>query len=201
MLAGELYRLLMAGGDRDSDFVRHVLACPLALAQGEAGRKLDQALGLSAADITTLLLTYFPHAAAFLAERFSFDGQGDAPASIEEPDLRDLLLQHRSRPGAEAVWMAHIIARRSLESNHLWQDLGLTGRADLSRLMREFFAPLADANQRDMKWKKFFYRTLCQMEGMSICKSPVCDSCADFAICFGAEDGPSLLAQIARAHA
>ena len=199
MLAGELYRLLMAGADRTSDFARHVLAAPLALAHGERGRPLDAALGLSAGDVTALLLTHFPHAAAFVADRLSFDGQGDAPASIEEPDLRQLLLDNRSAPGPDAVWLTHIVARRSLDSNHLWQDLGLKDRSDLSRLMRDYFAPLAAANSRDMKWKKFFYRTLCQSEGILICKSPVCDACTDFAACFGAEDGHSLLAQVSRA--
>lgn len=201
MLAGELYRLLMAGADRDSDFRRHVLACPLALAHGESGRTLDSALGLSANDITSLLLTHFPHAAAFVAGRLNVDGQGDIAASLEEPDLRQLLLDNRSDSGPQAVWLAHIVARRSLQSNHLWQDLGFIDRSDLSRLMRDYFAPLAAANARDMKWKKFFYRELCQMEGMSLCKSPVCDQCTDFATCFGAEDGASLLARIARASA
>lgn len=201
MLAGELYRLLMAGADRTSDFARHVLACPLALAHGESGRSLDAALGLSASDVTALLLTRFPHAAAFLADRLAFDGQGDQPASPEEPDLRRLLLDNRGSSGPDGVWLAHIVARRALETNHLWQDLGLRDRSDLSRLMRLHFAPLAQANAHDMKWKKFFYRTLCQSEGILICKSPVCDTCTDFAHCFGAEDGPSLLAQIARAPA
>lgn len=198
MLAGELYRLLMAGGDRDGDFMRHVLACPLALAYGETDRPLDQALGLSATDLTTLLLTHFPHAAAFIAGRLDFHGGGDSPASLEEPDLRQLLIDNRSQPGPTAIWLAHTVARRSLQSNHLWQDLGFVDRTDLSRLMRDTFAPLAAANARDMKWKKFFYRELCQQEGMNICKSPVCDACTDFALCFGAEDGHSLLAQIAR---
>jgi nitrogen fixation protein NifQ len=148
-----------------------------------------------------LLLSHFPHAAAFVAGRLNFDGQGDVLASLEEPDLRQLLIDNRSDTGPEGIWLAHIVARRSLQSNHLWQDLGFIDRSDLSRLMRDTFAPLAAANSRDMKWKKFFYRELCQQEGMSICKSPVCDHCTDFAICFGAEDGASLLAQIARASA
>ena len=44
-----------------------------------------------------------------------------------------------------------------------------------------------------MKWKKFFYRQLCQSEGVVICKSPVCSACEDFAQCFGQEEGASLL--------
>ena len=196
MGAGAVYRLLMAGADRIGDFPRHVLACPLALALGDGERGLDTALGLAADEIALLLDSRFPQAAAGpLAGLLRFDRDGDRPASLEEPDLRALLLAHCGAPPPLGPWLARIIARRSLESNHLWQDLGLFDRSDLSRLMSAYFAPLAAANQRDMKWKKFFYRTLCQQEGLNVCKSPVCDSCSDFAQCFGDEDGLSLLAR------
>lgn len=194
MDAPTLYRVLMAGETRQSDFARHLLACPIALAASQGEDGLDRRLGLSANDLTCLLLDHFPHASAYLAQFFEPDGQGDIPASIEEPDLRDLLLDNCCLTGPEARWMAHIVARRCLETNHLWQDLGLYDRSDLSRLMSIVFGPLALANSRDMKWKKFFYRELCQREGVLVCKSPVCASCSDVAICFGAEDGISLLA-------
>ncbi|HSV28031.1 MAG TPA: nitrogen fixation protein NifQ, partial [Candidatus Omnitrophota bacterium] len=35
---------------------------------------------------------------------------------------------------------------------------------------------------------------LCGLEGIAVCKSPICDACDDFAVCFGAEEGASLLA-------
>ena len=38
-----------------------------------------------------------------------------------------------------------------------------------------------------MKWKKFFYRQLCERSGMLICKSPRCADCVDYRICFGPE--------------
>jgi nitrogen fixation protein NifQ len=197
MDAATLYRVLMAGKDRHSDFARHLLAGPLALAASEGEDGLDRRLGLSANDLTCLLLDHFPHASAHLARFFDHGGGGDTPESIEEPDLRGLLLDHCSLPGPQGRWFAHIVARRSLRPNHLWQDLGLVDRSDLSRLMATAFGPLARANSRDMKWKKFFYRELCQREGVLICKSPVCAACSDVAVCFGTEDGVSLLARIA----
>ena len=71
------------------------------------------------------------------------------------------------------------------------QDLGLTSRSDLSGLMRRHFVGLAEMNNRDMKWKKFFYRELCQREGVLICKSPNCEVCADAIHCFGPEEAPT----------
>jgi nitrogen fixation protein NifQ len=197
MDSSQLYRVLMAGEDRSTDFARHILASPLALAWSETDRSLDQSLGLAGNDLAVLLIKYFSHASAYLAQRISIRGDGDEPLGIEEPDLRRLLLDHCSLNGPEGVWLAHIIARRCLSSNHLWQDLGLTDRSDLSRLMSICFGPLALSNSRDMKWKKFFYRELCQQEGVLICKSPVCQSCADVTICFGEESGVSLLARSA----
>ncbi|MBI5163767.1 MAG: nitrogen fixation protein NifQ, partial [Magnetospirillum sp.] len=98
-------------------------------------------------------------------------------------------------PGSdEARWLAAMVVRRSLKPDHLWQDLGLADRSDLSGLLLKHFHPLAVLNDRDMKWKKFFYRQLCLAEEVLVCKSPVCDACTDFAHCFGDEAGMSLLA-------
>jgi nitrogen fixation protein NifQ len=84
-----------------------------------------------------------------------------------------------------------------MEPRHLWQDLGLFERNELTRLMKERFSALAAANLHNMKWKKFFYRQLCASEGFSLCAAPTCRECGDFENCFGEEDGVSLLARIA----
>ena len=65
---------------------------------------------------------------------------------------------------------------------------GLPNRAVLSRLMQTHFPTLAAKNIGDMKWKKFFYRQLCERAGVPICKSPHCADCCDFRVCFGPED-------------
>lgn len=112
--------------------------------------------------------------------------------AIEEADLRDLLLDHRAGRGVEEEWLAAIVARRSLGPNHLWQDMGFASRHQLNALFRRHFPSLVALNASDMKWKKFFYRQLCEREGMAICKSPNCEVCDDVEVCFGEEDGDPL---------
>ena len=102
----------------------------------------------------------------------------------EYDDLVALLLAHRVDESDTGVWLTHAIATAALRNNHLWQDLGLPNRAVLSRLMRENFPALAARNVGDMKWKKFFYRQLCEQAEVLICKSPNCAVCSDYSLCF-----------------
>jgi nitrogen fixation protein NifQ len=108
----------------------------------------------------------------------------------EVEDLVSLLRAHAD-PAAghadEADAVALAIAVASLGDNHLWQDLGLASRAELSALMRHWFPALVAKNAGDMKWKKFLYRQLCEREQVLICKSPSCAVCVDQALCFGPE--------------
>jgi nitrogen fixation protein NifQ len=84
------------------------------------------------------------------------------------------------------------VATASMADNHLWQDMGLPNRATLSGLMTRYFTSLAARNTGDMKWKKFFYRQLCEREGLSICRSPSCNVCCDYQHCFGSEESTSI---------
>ena len=105
----------------------------------------------------------------------------------ERQDLIDLLLDHRAIADQSEVWMAEIVAAACMGSDHLWQDLGLWSRTDLSRLMADNFPHLAAKNDRDMKWKKFLYRQLCEREGVYLCPAPSCQVCTDYAKCFSPE--------------
>ncbi|MCH2242435.1 MAG: nitrogen fixation protein NifQ, partial [Aquabacterium sp.] len=87
----------------------------------------------------------------------------------------------------DARWAAHAVATASLGDDHLWQDLGLPSRAVLGELMQRCFPTLAARNTRDMKWKKFLYKQLCEREGLFICKAPSCQACSDQPLCFGPE--------------
>ncbi len=111
----------------------------------------------------------------------------------EEQSLRDILGMYSSGVSSLERPLAAMIARRCKCPHHLWQDLGLRDRSELSRLMKRHFARLAEKNQHDMKWKKFLYRMVCGSEGFTLCTSPVCSECDDFVNCFGAEDGAALL--------
>lgn len=189
-MTGSVYARLMAGPGGGDPFDRHLFACAIALAAPAGPPAVG--LGLAEQSLAALVGRYFPQAPGLVPGLLP-PGGGDAPLTPEEPDLRALLLEHRTRGLVEEEWLAHIVARRALGANHLWQDLGLTGRPDLSGLMRRHFRGLADLNGRDMKWKKFFYRELCQREGIPICKAPNCEICADVAHCFGDEAGLPLL--------
>ena len=110
----------------------------------------------------------------------------------EVDDLIDLLIEHGSPAAgskADIALVAETVAIACLGDNHLWQDLQLPSRAELSALMNRWFPALAARNDRDMKWKKFLYKQLCEREEIFICRSPSCAVCSDYAMCFGPEDG------------
>jgi nitrogen fixation protein NifQ len=83
--------------------------------------------------------------------------------------------------------MAERVALACLGDNHLWQDLKLASRGELSELMRHWFPELVARNRADMKWKKFLYKQLCERESLLICKAPSCEVCTDRPLCFGPE--------------
>lgn len=109
----------------------------------------------------------------------------------EFDDLLALLLDHAARRDAPTDLLARRVARACLGENHLWQDLGLPHRGALNDLLRHHFPALHAKNTGDMKWKKFFYRQLCERAEVRACRAPSCGECSDYARCFGPEDGPA----------
>ncbi len=83
--------------------------------------------------------------------------------------------------------MASVVAAGSMGGNHLWEDLGLRRRPELTELMRRNFPSLAARNVRDMKWKRFLYKQLCEAEGIHACRAPSCEECADYHVCFSSD--------------
>lgn len=188
----------MTGGELD----RLLFGRILDLAAQDPVRPLTHALGLGRGALAVLVARHAPqHAATLSAQATLPDGSGGEDA-IEEADLRAFLLDHRARGAEEEEWLAAIVARRSLEPNHLWQDMGFADRGELNAMFRRHFPALVARNGADMKWKKFFYRSLCEREGLLLCKSPNCEVCEDFDACFGGEEGDPLstLARAVRAE-
>nr|MBL8410152.1 nitrogen fixation protein NifQ [Dechloromonas sp.] len=142
---------------------------------------LPAQLGLDAEAYRQLLATYF---------------SGEMPAATDRPridipeweDLHKLLIDERAQRSVAEEWIAVIVATACAGSDHLWQDLGLINRNELSQLMTVNFPGLAQANTGDMKWKKFLYRQVCSREGIYVCPAPSCGVCTDFAKCFGPEN-------------
>lgn len=176
----------------DEHFDRHVLGRMVLHASSEAGttaQSLSDRLGL-AGDALLELQSYL-----WLEPGFSSGAERQNDPEEEELMVRALLAQNCSREGPIGAWLAAILARRALEPNHLWEDLGLAARSDLSKLLLRHFGPLAGRNTRNMRWKKFLYRSLCEAEGFSMCPSPTCDACPEFEICYGDDSGEAVLAR------
>jgi nitrogen fixation protein NifQ len=138
-------------------------------------------LGLGEAVFQHLLDKYFPG--------FAFPGTRRQPEVIPEwDDLQKLLLEHRARKSPSELLIANIVASACAGRDHLWQDLGLLNRDELSQLMWLNFPALASLNTGDMKWKKFLYRQFCSREGIYVCPAPSCGQCQEYAKCFGPEN-------------
>jgi len=156
---------------------------------GVIGRALDAGRrplirGLAESDFQRLLAAFFPGAALH-----NGDPGVAAPPPDEFEELLELLLEFRREPSEILTWLSQAIADAAMRDNHLWQDLGLPNRPLLSQLMATCFPALAALNVGDMKWKKFFYRQLCERAAVPICKSPNCADCVDVADCFGHGEG------------
>jgi nitrogen fixation protein NifQ len=162
----------------------HALACMIASLCNGVGALPDW-LGLEPPAFHCLLRHHFP----------GFD-IGDQPEigrplstrrGDERHELVDLMLRDKAGDCPSEVWMAHIVAVGCMANDHLWQDLGLWERGELTALMRRNFPPLAARNVKDMKWKKFLYKQLCEAEGIYACRAPSCEVCVDYRACFGPE--------------
>ena len=200
-MQADYYATLIAGqkpprGDDDA-FDQHVLACILSAAKSEmeeGGLSCRGTTGLETRALRHVLDRYFPLSnLAFFAD----DEAEDAPGPLmEEEILCDLLLQYAREDLPLSRVLAHMIACRALYEDHLWQDLGLLERKELTRMLNRHFPVLAAGNTENMKWKKYFYRKLCEAEGFSLCTAPSCKECGDFEDCFGEETGESRMARL-----
>ncbi|SFB03779.1 nitrogen fixation protein NifQ [Azotobacter beijerinckii] len=152
-------------------------------------------LGLDERSYAELIRTYFPALATqtsaglgSLAHECSELREDLLEMRRDEwEELRDLLLGSRRGDAPEEVWIASIVAAACLGGDHLWRDLGLESRQQLHDLLTHNFPSLAARNVRNMRWKKFFYKQLCEQEGGYVCRSPSCEQCPTYHDCFGEE--------------
>jgi len=105
----------------------------------------------------------------------------------EWQELRDLMLASRRGDDPQELRIACIVAAACLGGDHLWRDLGLESRQHLQDLLSHNFPELAARNVHDMRWKKFFYKQLCEQDGGYVCRSPSCEQCPTYHDCFGEE--------------
>jgi nitrogen fixation protein NifQ len=180
----EAYDFLMSHrrGLPNDDSLARMLAT-----QAIGGGSLPIGLGLKSDDFAILLTRHFPNAPPLIMPP-RLAPQWD-PRLVEELDeLVKLLQLYQAGQDKSERWMSVIVATGCMANDHLWQDLGLWSRRDLSDLMVRNFPALAAKNDHDMKWKKFLYKQLCLQEGVYLCRAPSCAVCCDYARCFGPEE-------------
>ncbi len=157
------------------------------LASWQVGESvLPDALGLSQDQFQSMLQYSFP--GYQLSSEAVSGSQLDFSRMLERQDLEQLLRRFASSKNLETECLISILVAACLGSDHLWQDLGLWSRSALSALLNHNFPELAACNSRDMKWKKFLYKQLCEAEGLYVCRAPSCEVCKDYVLCFGPEE-------------
>lgn len=176
------YRWLMGNCVRYElgDLVARMLASQVA-GMGDMPRHL----ALGETEFRNMMQHHFP---GVELQQFSHYGKLlDLGRNDEHDELRQLFISHADADPAVTQWVADMLVAGCMGGDHLWQDLGVWARKDLTALIRTAFTPLAEKNVHDMKWKKFFYKQLCIQEGVYTCRAPSCQVCADYAECFGPE--------------
>ncbi len=164
------------------------------LAQRQGRSCLPAQLGLPAAAYAELIQANFPDALplydgapALAAERNDLRAELLELRRDEWQELYALLLAGRAGRDALEAPMACIVAAACLGGDHLWRDLGLGSREQLRELLELNFPRLASRNVNNMRWKKFFYKQLCEQDGGYVCRSPSCERCPTYHDCFGDE--------------
>lgn len=165
---------------------RHLFACLLTVADSEPS-PLHQALNLPESMLNSLLLKVFP---GVLGQKlFAKPGcKAEQPPEINL-DIQDLLLSYQRTDNCQwtefaSLVLARIIAVRAAHPGHLWAAMGLFERPQLSAAIGRHLPALLAANNQGMRWKIFLFKQICELNGGTMCKSPVCGDCSDYAFCF-----------------
>lgn len=106
------------------------------------------------------------------------------------PLLVKMLWGHRTSDHRLSQRLTLALSAACFGRQHLWQDLGLRGRADVSSLISQWFPTLFALNTQDLKWKRFFFQELGTRLGEPDLRPPGCDGCDNKLSCFpSAENG------------
>ncbi len=166
---------------------RHLFACLLTVA-GKEPHDTANALGLTAAELVALQRYCFPQwDSAAAAGWITPETQ---PFPEINSDVRHLLLSHvwtDTVAPPVSRWLAKILAARAAHPGHLWIAMGLFKRPQLSSAIRRHLPSVFAANKQNMRWKRFFFKQICDLHGGTMCRTPNCGECSDYALCF-AED-------------
>lgn len=102
----------------------------------------------------------------------------------ETEQLRQLLSAHINPDSFYADLTVQVMSCACMGSSHLWSDLGLPKRPVLSEMIRYYFPTLHSKNIHNMRWKRFFYKQLCESGGDYVCRAPSCEECSSYHECY-----------------
>ncbi|WP_305047017.1 nitrogen fixation protein NifQ [Geoalkalibacter sp.] len=187
-----VYQMLMAGEAPQSVPCedRHLFACLLAAAAQENPLPAV-ALGWSEFELKGVLTLCFPALDPARLRDLCPPIARPLPAPNEAllPLLLSYLRQQGDKQRSEiALWLAKAIAARSAHPGHLWVAMGLFKRPELTAAIRRHLPALAAANHQGMRWKRFLFKQLCDLQGGLLCPSPECGLCSDYPLCFPSEE-------------
>ena len=181
--------LLAYAGNPEDDLTRAFAAVIQSVNTGHI-QPPNLGMGLPLNKFIELLDTFFPGSSREICgEDFQQAYAAHvSPLADEFVDMVGLLLEHQSFDAEYNVWVAHAIASGCMGSDHLYHDMGLPDRRTLSGLLERYFTTLFQKNVHNMKWKKFFYKQLCDRAEVLMCPARNCQSCVDYKNCFSSEE-------------
>lgn len=146
-------------------------------------------LGLSAHALSRLLQRHFgtapPAWQAWIASPSS------SPVRHDFADGMQSMLRSEVDPARDiedAACVVAIVAAACLRPDHLWRDLGLSGRDDVTQLLTRYFPALVARNDAGLRWKKFLALEYARYWGLVAAPSPGCPGCEDFDHCYAPGD-------------
>ncbi len=183
-------RLMACSTPLGIDTVEQAMFAGLLTVASQENCSLTSALGIEPAVLIEILANYFPQ---FDSDWFDEAMHRTGPAPEINPEVLGILLSHvpidtTGGKHQTAEWLARIMAARAAQQGHLWTAMGFFARPELSAAIRRHLPTLAAANNKGMRWKRYLFKQVCDLNGGVMCKSPNCGDCSDYALCFAPDD-------------
>lgn len=149
--------------------------------------------GLSPDELQQLLHHLFPGALSSDDARLAALGEqaaGYAARGRGDPQpgftllLRVLLEAYRAPEHETTTWVTGVLVHACLRPDHLWRDLGLSGREDVTFLLARHYPGLVIRNTRNLRWKQFLAYSACEHAGLPPSAAPGCPACEDYGVCY-----------------
>ncbi|CUJ47710.1 nitrogen fixation protein NifQ [Achromobacter xylosoxidans] len=162
------------------------------LAHGDLART-----GLSSVELAEVLASVFPGtqdgATAALADLqarlLAYATPGQASPQPDFTRLLRVLLEACGGPAVTTPWVTSVLAHACLRPDHLWRDLGLKDRDDVTALLTRHYPGLVARNTQNLRWKKFLAYSAFEHAGLPAAAAPGCSDCEDRGFCYGASAG------------